>query len=132
MALEGTGLPFSRTPDGSYVVVLPAQGPLEVAAWPITIASVAGGAWVLVYTTVLDGEPGVIPAAEILLRALVYNAQTAGSKLAFDIEHGDLDVQYEVPSDELTSKLLEKACYDIAVTCNELYEEFNPRPKRQP
>jgi len=131
-ALRETELPFSEAPDGSSIVVLPAEGPLDVHAWAITVAPVAHGEWILVYTTVLDGQPGAVPATEAMTRALAYNARTAGSKLALDLESGDLDVQYEIPIEALTPKLLRKMCFDVAVTCNDLYEEFNPRPKRAP
>jgi hypothetical protein len=131
-ALRETELPFSETSDGSSIVILPAEGPLDIHAWPITIAPVARGEWILVYATVLDGEPGVVPSTEAMTRALAYNARTAGSKLALDLESGDLDVQYEIPIEALTAKVLRRMCFDVAVTCNDLYEEFTPRPKRVP
>jgi len=122
-ALKSSGLSHSRTGTDAYVVVFAASKTRDVESWPITVRSVAGGDWVLVFATLLRSASGEFDD-EVLERALIHNARAAGSKFSLDAETGDLDIQYEIPLVALTPELLRLIINDVAVTCDEQYRPF--------
>jgi hypothetical protein len=122
-ALRSSGLAHSRTAGGAFVVIFAATHARDVETWPVTVRSVAGGDWVLVFATLLRADPGKLDE-DVLKEALLHNSRTAGGKLALDAETGDLDVQYEIPSVALTPELLRLIINDVAATCDAQYRPF--------
>ncbi len=123
-AVTATPFVHARTDADTYVVVFDANEAISRSNWPVTISLVAGGEWVLIYTTLLDREPGFVYPPALLRRALAYNATSAGAKFALDLENGDLDVQYEVPVRAVSGDVLRIAALDVAAACDEHFESF--------
>lgn len=124
-AFSRTRLLYSRLDDGAYVVVFDAVEARERSNWPVTVRPVAGGEWILITATLVDREPGHRFTLETLQRAMVRNGRTVGAKLVLDIEHGDLDVQDEIPLDALTADTLTRTLQDVAATCDASLAEFD-------
>lgn len=123
-ALRESELIYSRTGSEAYLVVFEADVATGVSTWPVVVTTVGADEWVLVYATLIDAD-GEEPFGERLLRrALAYNAETAGSKLALDVRRGDLDVQYEIPMAALTPIFLRDVVNDVAATCDRRHDEF--------
>jgi len=124
-AFTSTRLLYSQLDDGAYVVVFDAVEATERSNWAVTVRPVAGGDWILVTATLVDREPGHRFSLETLQRAMVRNGRTVGAKLVLDIEHGDLDVQDEIPLDALTPATLTRTLEDVAATCDASLAEFD-------
>lgn len=123
-ALRESELVYSRTGSGAYLVVFEADRATGVSTWPVVVTTVGGDEWVLVYATLIDAETEDAFGERILRRALTYNAQTAGSKLALDASRGDLDVQYEIPMTALSPTFLRDMVHDVVTTCDSRHDEF--------
>ena len=129
-AIRDTGFAYTRTGTGSYLVVFDAVEASEVSSWPVVIRMAGEGDWILVHATMLEVEGAESFPLALLRRALAYNAQTAGSKLAIDATRGDLDVQYEIPTEALTPSVLERIVNDVAVTCDTQHDTYQNMARR--
>jgi len=123
-AIRDAGFAYTRTGSGSYLVVFDAVEATEVSSWPVIIRMAGEGDWILVHATMLEVEGTESLPIALLRRALAYNAETAGSKLAIDAARGDLDVQYEIPAEALTSNVLKRIVNDVAVTCDTQHDTY--------
>lgn len=117
-AMDRSGFVHASTADGGYVVVFQPRATDAVEHWAVTLRDVADGTWVLVYCTLLEADPDHPFPARLLEAALDYNGRAAGAKFAIDPDHGDLDVQYEIPIEGLSPSVVKRVVADVAATCD--------------
>ena len=124
LMMEKTELAYTQNETGDYLVTFEAEGVEELEEWTVTIRFTPSQNWVMVYVTMIDGPRGTRFPPRLVERALSYNSDTVGGKLALDLTFGDIDVQYEIPSDHLTAEFLAFVIRDVASTCSIAYREF--------
>ncbi len=126
LLVKATGYQFAQVPDKDiYLFIFSASDAKGVDRWFVRVSyNNERKNWVVVSCTVIDKEDSTAFPLELKDTLLRYNSDVPGSKFAWDEANGDIDVQWEAPTQFLTGGLLARMIIDVASTCDDQYNNL--------
>ena len=123
LLVKATGYQFAQVPDKDiYLFIFSAQAAQGVDRWFVRVSyNNERKNWVVVGCTIIDKEDSTEYPEALKDKLLRYNSNVPGSKFAWDEANGDIDVQWEAPTQFLTGGLLAQMINDVASTCDDEY-----------
>ncbi|MDZ7373495.1 MAG: hypothetical protein ONB23_05935 [candidate division KSB1 bacterium] len=116
--VKGTGLTYLEY-QGIYVFSFKPDEASGVDRWMVRVAYNSDKkSWICISCTMIDKEDNYKFPEAVKERLLRYNSQVPGSKFSIDQANGDIDVEWELPTQFATSELLAYMIRDVAATCD--------------
>ncbi len=126
LLVKATGYQFAQVPDKDiYLFIFSASDAKGIDRWFVRVSyNNERKSWVVVSCTVIDKEDSTAFPQALKDKLLRYNSDVPGSKFAWDEANGDIDVQWEAPTQFLTGGLLGRMIMDVASTCDDQYNDL--------
>jgi len=110
-------------PGAFHVLFKAADAKKKSGPWIVTVCyNNDSKAWILIYVTVIDQSSGFEYPEEVLKWCLDYNSRKSGAKFALDEKHGDIDAQWEIPTEMATVEVIDRMVNDVANTADSYHD----------